>query len=1245
MRLHDLEESDTSSMRAKQRHLLLHFLLLLSLLAPLPVAGQASIAAAETGKIQGYLARLAQQEPTERVALIIQKATNDDSVERFVQRNGGTIKRDLGLINAVAAEAPASLIPQLANLRGVRRVSIDAPMINQNSGLPGSVSAQDDFAAVAYDGNDGSFAWQNHWQELGEADGADQGDVGVTAFWGGALQGLRLQGAGKGAWRAIDLSQADAAQLHLTYRRKDFAADSDYVALELSADGSTWTEAARWNGPAIDSELQSAVVDLAAYRTAQTAIRFVTSAGLSADARFYLDSVRIDFIPTWQETTQANRLYLPLAVGREGALAQADAPAAFDKSVALAREGEGRSNQCWNCINLNAIQNNYVKAIKANAVWNVSPYPRGWGVAVAVVDSGISNHPDFNDYWGNSRIVQRVSFVPGSLSPDDFYGHGTHIAGAIAGLGQASSGRYLGVAPEAKLVDVKVMDDWGYGTTSNVIAGLEWIFKNSATFNIKVVNLSLNSRVAESYHESALNAALEVLWFNKITVVVSAGNGGKQRLYPPANDPFVITVGATDDKGTAAISDDTLASFSAYGMTGDGFLKPDLVAPGTGIIAPLSGDDNNLTWSYPQNKLPAPDTRYYRMSGTSMASGVVAGAVAVLLEDEPTLSPDQIKFRLRSTAQPFSRGESCATGAGYLDLQRAVAGTSTQSANTGLQASQMLWSGSNPVTWGSVSWNSVSWNSVSWNSVSWNSVSWNSVSWNSVSWNSSDFGSGSGNGSCTSAIKKLMLVNADTDQDIQPIFDGAILNIDAIGTRNLAVRAETTGSVESVKFEINNSAYTRIENTTPYALASKSGSDYMAHQFANGNYKLKATAYSLDNASGTVGATAEIDFVVAGVNRCELEGSVHAVSGTAPMYFKVQNQSGTPLEIFWLNYGGQRQSMGTIPVGATHVAVTYVGHPWLIARDWDNSCVQLVPNPAPEATVIVTDHQLTTNLAPDSGFETGTFNSWGRWGEMTDPEIVANNTRGGSYAVRIPGGNAGIWQTVGGLQPNTTYRLRGYVKAGTIGNRANLSVKNYGADEIVAWGEAVPINPNSYTEMNLTFVTGANDTSAEIAFWRWQQGSGDVYVDDIHLAKATFGGLVTLTSVNSKKCLEVTNGSSTDGALTQQWSCNNSARQKWRIETVASGGYEVVSLSSGKCLDVSDVSTNDGASIQQWSCANGNNQRWRIEPMDNNAFRLVALHSNKCLDVSGVSTADGAAIHQWGCHDGNNQKWWITPTN
>ena len=240
-------------MRPKSKLLLLHLLLLFALLAPLPASAQSVSGQEGNTKIQHYLRQLAQQEPTERVALIIQKTTSDDSVERFVQRNGGMIKRDLALINAVAAEAPASLIPQLATLRGVRRVSIDAPMINQNSGLPGSVSAQDDFAAVAYNGSDGTFAWQSDWEEIGEADGADQGDVGVTAFWGGALQGLRLQSAAKGILRRIDLSQATATQLQMTYRRKDFT-EADYVALEVTTDQVSWMEVARWNGPMTDGE-------------------------------------------------------------------------------------------------------------------------------------------------------------------------------------------------------------------------------------------------------------------------------------------------------------------------------------------------------------------------------------------------------------------------------------------------------------------------------------------------------------------------------------------------------------------------------------------------------------------------------------------------------------------------------------------------------------------------------------------------------------------------------------------------------------------------------------------------------------------------------------------------------------------------------------------------------------------------------------------------------------------------------
>ena len=126
---------------------------------------------------------------------------------------------------------------------------------------------------------------------------------------------------------------------------------------------------------------------------------------------------------------------------------------------------------------------------------------------------------------------------------------------------------------------------------------------------------------------------------------------------------------------------------------------------------------------------------YFRMSGTSVAAPMVAGAAALLLQDEPNLTPDQVKYRLMTTANRQWQGYNAAkAGAGLLDIRAAVNGNSTASANTGLPASQLLWSGTQPVTWNSVSWNSVSWNSVSWNSVSWNSVSWNSVSWNSDYW-------------------------------------------------------------------------------------------------------------------------------------------------------------------------------------------------------------------------------------------------------------------------------------------------------------------------------------------------------------------------------------------------------------------------------------------------------------------------------------------------------------------------------
>jgi len=360
----------------------------------------------------------------------------------------------------------------------------------------------------------------------------------------------------------------------------------------------------------------------------------------------------------------------------------------------------------------------------------------GQGVTVAVVDSGITTfHPDFTT-GGNSRVVASEKFG-NNLTTEDMYGHGTHVAGTIGGNGTASGGTYKGMAPGVNLINLKTSDANGMTYESSVVDALQWVYNNKATYNIKVVNLSMNSTVAQSYHTSPLDAAVEILWFNGIIVVVSAGNNGTANgpstVYPPANDPFVITVGATEDKGTGSLSDDTLAVFSAYGTTEAGFAKPDLVAPGRNIISPLGGLLNLAFQTYPLHRV---NDYYFRMSGTSMSAPVVTGAVALLLQDEPNLTPDQVKYRLMNTAnKTWSGYDSAKAGAGTLDIYAAVNGTSTQSANTGIVVSQMLSTGSTPITWGSVGWNSVGWNSVGWNSVGWNSVGWNSVGWNSVGWN------------------------------------------------------------------------------------------------------------------------------------------------------------------------------------------------------------------------------------------------------------------------------------------------------------------------------------------------------------------------------------------------------------------------------------------------------------------------------------------------------------------------------
>jgi serine protease AprX len=232
-------------------------------------------------------------------------------------------------------------------------------------------------------------------------------------------------------------------------------------------------------------------------------------------------------------------------------------------------------------------------------------------------------------------------------------------------------------------------------------------------------------------------------------VVVSTGNNGvgddNGVLYPPANDPFVITVGASDGQGTAEITDDILASFSAYGRTSDGFNKPDIVAPGKDVVSILAKRGVVLAREHPDHIV---DRNYFRMSGTSMASAVTSGAVALLLQDEPGLTPDQVKYRLMDTSQPFDFGNN----AGYLDIYAAVHGESTESANQDVIPHQLIakmalmayWASQNggeDVNWDNVDWSSVNWSSVNWSSVNWSSVNWSSVNWSSVNWSSVNWSS------------------------------------------------------------------------------------------------------------------------------------------------------------------------------------------------------------------------------------------------------------------------------------------------------------------------------------------------------------------------------------------------------------------------------------------------------------------------------------------------------------------------
>ncbi|HXA28464.1 MAG TPA: S8 family serine peptidase [Candidatus Angelobacter sp.] len=431
----------------------------------------------------------------------------------------------------------------------------------------------------------------------------------------------------------------------------------------------------------------------------------------------------------------------------------------------------------------------------------------GKGIDVAVIDSGAV---PVNGLRAAGKLVFGPDLSFDSQAPNlahlDTFGHGTHMSGIIAGRDDAAvAGHYagdakdfIGMAPDARIVSIKVADSHGNSDVSQVLAAIDWVVVHHADpgFNIRVVNMSFGTDSYQSYVYDPLAYAAETAWHAGVVVVGATGNRGwKTGVLDPADDPYLIAVGSSDNAGTLGTADDTVSTFSSGG---DGNRNPDLVAPGAHIVS-LRDPGSYVDVNNPTARVAG---RFFRGSGTSMASAVVAGAAALLLSEHPLLTPDQVKNLMTSTATRLSGATSVLQGAGELNLRAALTavpaiatqlflpalgtgsldgargsarlswgGVALQGevdifglpVNTGTVArllsagtvwngglfNGVLWTGAGWATlvtgdgWTGQAWQTAAWTNNSWSNNSWSNNSWSNNSWSNNSWSNNSWSNNS----------------------------------------------------------------------------------------------------------------------------------------------------------------------------------------------------------------------------------------------------------------------------------------------------------------------------------------------------------------------------------------------------------------------------------------------------------------------------------------------------------------------
>ncbi|MDX6285846.1 MAG: serine protease AprX [Frankiales bacterium] len=372
---------------------------------------------------------------------------------------------------------------------------------------------------------------------------------------------------------------------------------------------------------------------------------------------------------------------------------------------------------------------------------------QGAGVGVALIDTGVS---DVNDLAG--RIVHGPD-LSGEGTSVDTYGHGTVMAGLIAGNGADSGAQrpYTGVAPRANVVAVKVAGRDGSVDVTTVLQAMHWVAAYRTQFNIRVLNLSWGVPSTQSPSVDPVNHAVERLWRLGIVVVAAAGNSGPfaGSIVKPADDPMVLTVGAYNDRNDEDDTDDVLPVWSSRGPTADGVTKPDLVSPGRRLIAARSFG-STVEQANP-SALIGPS--YIRGSGTSEATAVASGVAALLLAQRPDLTPDEVKYLLRAAAHPLDNFSANQVGTGRLHLTRALTASAAaaprqQPASSGtgsIEGSRggvhvlAQCSGTTTVVTGEIDvrcepWDSSAWVGTTWTGDSWTGTTWTSQAWTPATW-------------------------------------------------------------------------------------------------------------------------------------------------------------------------------------------------------------------------------------------------------------------------------------------------------------------------------------------------------------------------------------------------------------------------------------------------------------------------------------------------------------------------------